>query len=231
MPGKTDESWMLKTWITIEEKLREIYKAKELTITQYGKKMSQDNQGWEKYYFIITRGISLEIPKKAVKRSRTIDDAFMALSEIEYVMFSKNIIYVLIYNFNVCFDRKHQRNQGVFEILVFEIFSNIISNPSQLTKYGVFNLEEVEDKLSNCKPALDSLFISGFGCEYHQKGLRSKVQVTIVWCNTEENMEQLRTIHSTLSLDSEQMDKFMCLISEGYTNQDAMNAITLSEYE
>ena len=49
--------------------------------------------------------------------------------------------------------------------LVLKICRNIISNPSQISKYGSLNWSKVYAKLTNCKFWLQLLLIAGFDFE------------------------------------------------------------------
>ena len=109
--------------------------------------------------------------------------------------------------------------------MVLKIFNNIINNPSKISKYGNLKFDKISKKLSMCQPALQLLFIAGFNVEDYNDKSR------LIWRNTEENMNEMINIYSVLNMNDDQMNTFICLINEGYTNEEAINAINLSNNE
>ena len=62
--------------------------------------------------------------------------------------------------FDCVSNREIERNNGIK--LLTKIFGKIINNPTQIQKYGDLHLQKMTAKLSNCKPCLDLLILSGF---------------------------------------------------------------------
>ena len=119
-----------------------------------------------------------------------------------------------------CKHRKSERDKGIK--LVLKIFSNILNNLSEIGKYGNLNYNKINKKLSMCKPALQLLFIAGFNqyiCDDKRR---------LIWRNTTENMREMRNIYNVLNMHEEEINTFISLINEGFTNEEAMNAINIS---
>lgn len=100
-----------------------------------------------------------------------------------------------------------------------------MSNPSRLGKYGTINFKRITDKLSNCDPALNLLFIAGFTIQpvYNQERL--------IWENTPNNVGLMKDIHSILSLNVDSMENFVALLNEGIEYTKAMDTIKISRIE
>ena len=94
-----------------------------------------------------------------------------------------------------------------------------------MAKYGNLNFEKIKDKLSNCKPALQLSYIVGFCIKTYDDYKR------LIFIKTSENMRKIRIVMQILNMNEEEMNTFICLIEEGYTNQQAINAINLSKEE
>ena len=120
------------------------------------------------------------------------------------------------------FCRESEREKG--RKLILKISKNILDNPTQISKYGNLNFEKINKKLSNCKPALDLLFIAGFVIKTSDNEKR------LIWSDTEEHMTILHYIHEILNFNDDQMNTYFSLINEGYTDEEVIDAINLSEY-
>ena len=75
-----------------------------------------------------------------------------------------------------------------------------------------------------CKPGLQLLFIAGF--KYNEYISDDKRR--LIWMNTTENMKKMLNIYNVLNMNDEEMNTFICLINDGYTNEEALNAINIS---
>ena len=75
--------------------------------------------------------------------------------------------------------------------LLLKIFTNILNHPTQLHKYGNLKFDKIGGKLSNCRPALKLLALSGFQL--------SETETRLIWLNTDENMVTLKHIKNVLS--------------------------------
>ena len=106
--------------------------------------------------------------------------------------------------------------------LVLKICGNIISNPSEISKYGSLNWNKVNVKLANCKVCLNLLFIAGFDFKTIDNNER------LIWNNTPENMKQIEDIYLILNMNQDELTSLSCLIKEQYTIKEAINAIKLS---
>ena len=71
-----------------------------------------------------------------------------------------------------------------------KIFQNVMNNPSQTEKYGNLNLNKITNKLSNCKPVLQLLLLSGFEAKENNTRL--------IWTNTNENISILKHVQNTI---------------------------------
>ena len=121
------------------------------------------------------------------------------------------------------FHSKSERTKGIK--LILKIFKKIISNRFELSKYGNLNFEKINEKLSNCKPAFELLFIVGFVARNVEDKQR------LIWMNTPENMQQITDIAWILNMNTDEMDTFFALIEEGYSADEAMNGINLSQID
>ena len=119
-------------------------------------------------------------------------------------------------------NRGRSRDKGIG--LVLKIFNNIISNPSDIAKYGDLNFEKIKANLSKCLPALKLLFIAGFIVKDNENE-----EKRLIWINTKENIKQMRNITEILKLNSTELDTFICLLTDGYSEKDAINAINISK--
>lgn len=106
--------------------------------------------------------------------------------------------------------------------MVLKILSNIKGNPSKISKYGNLNFDKINQKLLNCKPALQLLFVAGFSVENSEDTAR------LIWSNSKENMEQISNILQILSMNDDQLHTFISLINTEYTIEEAILAINLS---
>ena len=109
--------------------------------------------------------------------------------------------------------------------LVLKICGNIISNPSEISKYGSLNWNKLNAKLTNCKVWLNLLFFAGFEFKTIHNTER------LIWNNTPENMEQIEDIYLILNMNQDELTSLSCLIKEQYTITEAINAIKLSTNE
>ena len=107
--------------------------------------------------------------------------------------------------------------------MTLKIFENILNNPLQIEKYGNLNFDKILIKLSNCKPALKLLFIVGF-----VKERAANNNTRLIWNNTKGNIEILSRIYKYLCLDDDEIDSYLLLINEGYTNDQVLDAIHFS---
>ena len=107
--------------------------------------------------------------------------------------------------------------------LIKKILYNILKNPFETSKSGTINLKRIENKLSNCKPALQLLFLVGFVT----KTIEDKQR--LVWISTQENLEQMKEVQSLLRLSLDQIDTVIFLMQDGYTSGEAIGAINLSQ--
>ena len=114
-----------------------------------------------------------------------------------------------------------ERDKGIK--LVSTILQNIISNPSQLPKYGSLNWKGINDKLSNCRVALKLLLMAGFS--------RQKVdsREILIWNNNPENLKHLKEIQLILDMNQDEIDSFIQAI-DNYTIRQAIGAINLVKY-
>ena len=100
--------------------------------------------------------------------------------------------------------------------MISRVFQNIISNPTQISKYGVINLKKIKQKLPNCKPIFTLFYIAGFRIVGDNDKLR------LIWKNTSENMENMRNVYKILKMDEDKMSKYISLIDDGYTDEQAI---------
>lgn len=98
-----------------------------------------------------------------------------------------------------------------------KIFTNIINNP-QISKYGNLNYQKIKNKLSECKPALQLLFISGFVIKDER----------LIWTNNDEAMNKMQNMNTLLTMNQDQINTFKDLMNEGFSMEEATNAINLS---
>ena len=129
----------------------------------------------------------------------------------------------LLFNYKYIYDtsRESVREKGIK--LVSQICDNIINNPSQTEKFGKLNFDEINKKLTSCKPALDLLFIAGF----NKLSIDNKTR--LLWTNTNDNLTNLTLIHQILSLNNEQRETHITLINSGLTDQEAIDTILMRE--
>ena len=81
-----------------------------------------------------------------------------------------------------------ERNKGIK--LVLTVCRNLINNPSQTQKYGNLNAKRIQSKLSQCKPAINLLFIAGFR--------KSNNSTRLIWTNTNNNARALQNVYDKL---------------------------------
>ena len=79
-----------------------------------------------------------------------------------------------------------QREKGIR--LITKAFQNIISNPTQISKYGVLNLNKIKQKLPDCKPIFTLFYIAGFRIADDNNRLR------LIWRNIPGNLEKMQNI-------------------------------------
>lgn len=101
----------------------------------------------------------------------------------------------------------------------------MISNPSELDKYGTLNFIKVAKRLTNCTPALELFFIVGFDFRYIDN------QQKLIWNNTENNMRIIKDMIVIFNMNNGLMNRFISLLNGGYDYKDAMTAINVSHID
>ena len=105
------------------------------------------------------------------------------------------------------------------------ILRNIISNPSQLSKYGSINWEKINEKLSNCRDALKLLFMVGFSRQTVDS------RETLIWYNNIVNLKHIKEILLILELDMNQDEvKLFIEALNNDTIRQAIGSINLVRY-
>ena len=121
------------------------------------------------------------------------------------------------------FNRSSEQEKGVK--LVLSVFEKIINNPMEISKYGNLNYNKISKKLSNCKPGLKLLLLAGFNI----KDLNDDDdKPRLIFENTKENIIKMTNVYKILRMNEESLNTYICLIKEGYPNEQAMKVINLS---
>ena len=121
------------------------------------------------------------------------------------------------------FHRSSEQEKGVK--LVLSVFEKIINNPMEISKYGNLNYNKINNKLSNCKPGLKLLLLAGFTVKHLNQ---DDDKPRLIFENTKENMIKMINICKILRMNEDSINTYICLIKEGYTNKQAIEAINLS---
>ena len=85
------------------------------------------------------------------------------------------------------------------------------------------NLKKIKQKLPDCKPIFTLFYIAGFRIVDDNNKLR------LIWKNTSENMEKMRNIYEILKMNQDEMDKYISLIDDGYTDEQAIYAVFITQ--